>query len=405
MGLFDIFRRDDAPSLRSESEVRSLIEFPWDSTSPFSVNRVPAVSQDRALTLAPVYSAVSRIAGDISTLPVKAYRRLDDERVPMGKLPQLFDRLVTDGTIVVWLHQAMTSLLLRGNAFGLVLERDGFGFPIEIVWLDPSRVTDDGILGRPGWRFDGRPVPREDIVHLTKFVVAGQTQGLSPVGLFAQTIGIGLHASGYGSDFFANGGHPPGLFRNTEQPIPDNETAAVIKARLGAAMRTREPLVYGKDWEFTPLSVSPAEAQFLETIRANATTVASIYHVPAEMIGGDTGRSLTYSTEELNQIKYISHALRPWLVTLEAFFSALLPDRQYIRFNSDALIRTDIKTRSEVMLAELAAGVLSKDEYRKLLDRPPLPNGLGDFKETAPAVPAPPVAAVNNVVPIQKVSP
>lgn len=398
--------RKNTPALRSSDEVRTLTEdvVPWHD-SGFSVNRVAAISQDRALSLAPVYAAVDMIAGDISTLPIKAYRRQPDDRLPMTNLPQLFDRLVSSGQIVPWLHQCVTSLLLRGNAFGLVTDRDGFGFPIGITWLDPSRVQDDGVVGRTGWLYDGRPVPRESLLHIPAFVVPGQAQGLSPIGLFAQTMGVGLYAKSYGHDYFANGGTPPGVFRNTAQPIPSQDEAQIVKARLGAAIRTREPLVVGSDWEWSSISVAPAEAQFLESIRATATDIASIYHVPPEEIGGDSGKSMTYATVELNQIKYVTKALRRWLVTLESAFSAQLPDRQYVRFNADALIRADYKTRSEVLLAEVAAGLRSLDEVRKILDLPPLPNGLGDFKEPAAASPASAPVAASNVVPIQKVNP
>ncbi len=386
-------------------QTRSLVDMPWAHDTGYGVNRAQPVSQDRALSLAPVYAAVSLIAGDISTLPVKAYRYIDqDERQPMNSLPQLFERLRARGELVPWLHRCMASLLLRGNAHGLVTERDGFGFPIAIVWLDPRDMTPDLRPGREGrWLYQGRPVNTDEVVHIAKFVFPGSAEGLSPIGAFAQMIGVGLHAQAYGYDYFANGGTPPGLFRNTEQPIPDPEQAAVIKQRLGQAIRSREPLVYGRDWEYKPISVNPAEAQFLQTIKANATTVATIYHVPAERIGGETANSLTYSTVELNRIAYVQDALRPWLVVLESAFSAMLPERQYVRFNSDALIRTDIRTQHEVLIADIDAGLRSRDEVRRILDLPPLPDGLGEFGATAPiarqpADPDPPA----NVVPLAR---
>jgi HK97 family phage portal protein len=216
-------------------------------------------------------------------------------------------------------------------------------------------------------------------------------------------MGVGLYAQSFGYDYFANGGHPPGTFRNTTQDIVDQGAAAAIKARVGAAIRTREPLVYGKDWEYTPLSVSPAEAQFLETIRATATQVATIYSIPAEMIGGDTGRSMTYATVELNSIQYVQWAVRPWLATIEAALSALLPERQYVKFNADALIRTDTKTRYEVYEIARKIGLQSQNEQRRLEDLPAVPGGddhspLGT-NLTPPGTPtsgSAPVAATDN---------
>jgi len=74
----------------------------------------------------------------------------------MGALPQLFNQLATDGVLVPWLHRCVTSLGLRGNAFGLVVSRDGFGFPTAIEWLDPTDVMVDERPGQTGWLWRGR---------------------------------------------------------------------------------------------------------------------------------------------------------------------------------------------------------------------------------------------------------
>ena len=54
-----------------------------------------------------------------------------------------------------------------------------------------------------------------------------------------------------------------------------------------------------------------------------------------------------YSTQEQSTLQMIE-ALRPWLVRLEHAFFALLPANRYVRFDSDALLKTDLKTRTEI---------------------------------------------------------
>jgi HK97 family phage portal protein len=347
------------------------------------------ISQSRALTLSYVFAAVRVIAGTISTLPLKGYRDLGDSRAPMATLPKLFEDLRTAGQLRPWLHRFFTSLALRGNAFGLIISRDGFGFPTVIDWLDPSAVTvNDAVPGRPEFVFNGRLVRREDIVHVPWFPLAGQTLGLSPISAFARTLGIGLHTEAYGSDWFAGGGFPPGTFRNTEKQLVSAEEAEVLKARLVSSIRSRKPVVFGRDWEYNPISVPPGESQFLETIKATATQVAHIYGIPPEEIGGETGSSMTYATVELNQIK-LAGALRQWMVAFEDVMFGLLPERQYVRFNADALVRTDLKTRWEVNKIRVELGVASRDEIRAQEDQTPLPDGQGsDFTPAAKSSPA-----------------
>ena len=359
------------PFRRERTEARSILDLPWNTgAAPHT-----AVTQDRALSLIPVYSANRLLAGTVSTLPLKAYRRVGDERQPMSAMPQLFRQLEEVGELQPWLHRCMTSLGLRGNAYGLITSRDGMQFPSQIEWLNPTEVSvDDTVPGRPAWFWRGRRVEREDVLHIPWFTLPGQTQGLSPIGAFAATINAGLSAGQYGADWFAAGGVPPGKFKNTQQTVTQDQATA-IKARLLSAIRTREPLVYGADWEYEPLSVAPAEAQFIESQKLTATQIASIYGIPPEMIGGESGNSLTYANVEQQQINFLMLTLRPWLVTLEHAFSAILPDRQYVRFNGDAVIRADIKTRWETYRVGLETGVLSRNEVRQMEDRAPIPGG------------------------------
>jgi HK97 family phage portal protein len=158
------------------------------------------------------------------------------------------------------------------------------------------------------------------------------------------------------------------------------EEAQAIKARLVNAIRSRQPLVHGKDWEFTPISVPLEDSQFLDTMKATTNQVAAIYGIPAEMMGGQTGTSMTYNTVEQNGLNFVTFALRPWLVLLETAFSALLPDKQYVKFNVDALIRTDTLSRHNIYKIDREIGLRSIDEIRALEDLTPLPNGKGqDF--------------------------
>lgn len=367
------------------TEQRTIETLPWSYGGSIGS---AVVTQERALSLAPVFAAVRILAGTVSTLPLKAYRRSGDQRVPMGSLPQLFAQRADEGSLVPWLHECMVSLVLRGNAYGLITARDGFGFPTGIEWLNPSDVTVDDYRStiRPVWYWKGREVPRDDVVHIPWFKIPGRVEGLSPIAAHAAMIGLGLHSREYGSTWFENGGFPPGTFQNVAQTVP-SEVADAAKARITSAIRTGQPLVYGSDWKYDPISVPPNEAQFVEAMRMNANDVAAVYGLPPEDVGGSRGGSLTYSTVELNQLDR-TLAIRPWLVTLEHKFASLLPERQYVRFNADAIVRTDLKTRWEVNQIRVGMGAANLDEIRVQEDETPLPNGAGQEYNTPAAAAA-----------------
>jgi HK97 family phage portal protein len=373
-------------------EQRTIGGVPWQPFVPFGQGGPvhPSryhIGQDHALRLSPLYGAVKLLADGVASLPLKIYRNVDGKTVPWTG-PSLFDKPAPQGTYYDWVHQCMQALLLHGNALGYVTSRDGFGFPQQIVWLPPEHcdIIDDETQDfanpvRPRFYYFGRQLDPADLLHVRAFTMAGHTAALSPLGAFKALIEGGLDQQSYSKMWFANGGFPPGTFKNAELEV-DADQSRAIRAQLTETMRLRQPLVYGRDWDYSPISVKPEEAQFVETVRLTATEFASIYQVPPEMIGGSRGDSMTYANQEQAVNSLITFSLRPWLVRLETAFFDILPAGRYARFNCDAMIRTDTMTRYQTHQIARAAGWLTDNEIRDIEDRPPLPGSIGN--ETLP---------------------
>lgn len=365
---------------RRKAERRTIGTVPW-STGDDALVAPRRVDFDRAASFGAVFGAWRYLGDQIATLPVHAYRDLGDRRQRMQSLPVLFQQPAAQGTLTDWLYRAVIAMASRGNAVGLVTSRDGFGFPTGIEWTNPDdwRVDDQppqASLARPRWYYLGREIPRDEVVHIPWFPVPGRTWGLSPMGAYAATVAAALGAQEYAASWFAGGGAPPGTYKNEAQTL-DKDQADEVKARLVKAIRTRQPIVYGRDWTYTPISINPEEAQFIESQQLGASQIAAIYGIPPEKVGGQAGGSLTYNTVELNQIAAQTDAVRPWVSKLEAKFFQLLPERQYVRFALEAHLRTDVKTRYEVYEIARRIGLQSVNEQRELEDMEPLPAGQG----------------------------
>jgi len=373
---------------RRRTERRDITDVPWDVGGPSSIQ----VTQDRALTLAPVYAANRHIADNISSLPLQPFRKVENTRRPMSSLPQLFEIMDDEGVLNDWVFTALTSLALRGNAVGLVTVRDGMGFPIVVNWLPMHEIhVDDENPVRPIWYWKGRRLDPTELVHIPWFTIPGKVLGLSPIEAYALTISSGIQAQQYGNDWFTAGGIPPGRFKNSAKTIPKKESDE-IKARLVTAIRSRKPLVYGADWDYEPITIPPEQAQFIQTMKLTANQVAAIYGLNPTEVGGEAANSQEYTNEEHRQTRRMQD-LRPWMVRLERKFSSWLPDRQYVRFNADAVIRADLKTRHEVYRIDREIGLTNVDEIRALEELPPLPSGQGkDYTplgaSAAPVAPA-----------------
>lgn len=176
--------------------------------------------------------------------------------------PCFFDKPSVTGTAFDWIFAGLVSLILHGNAWGLITGLDGYGFPTGIEWIPPEHVwvendqkqpmnplrTKVFVYGREmSWTWlDGKP---PELFHVRAFTLPGRLEGLSLLRAFALTIMAGQEAQRYGTDWYRAGGFPPGTFRNKEIEI-DPDQAAQIRAMLVASLRRREPLVYGRDWDY-----------------------------------------------------------------------------------------------------------------------------------------------------------
>jgi hypothetical protein len=196
----------------------------------------------------------------------------------------------------------MTSLLLHGNAWGLITGRDGYGYPTGIEWIPPHLVDVQDDAQQP-WNpmrarvyVQGRLMSdwRNEMFHVKGYALAGRVEGISPLRAFVLTVMSGIESSKYGADWFQAGGFPSGVFRNQEQEV-SLEDAREIRESLMEAIIGHKPLVIGRDWDYKPVSVPPSEAQFLEATQMNATQLAAIYGLPPDRVGGRRGDSLTYS--------------------------------------------------------------------------------------------------------------
>jgi HK97 family phage portal protein len=342
---------------------------------PWNVGGLSAetVTQDRALGLPAVMASVRHIADFGSTLPLKGYRQVGEDRVPMATLPKLFEDLRSAGDLIPWLSCGLASLVVHGNAIGLIIERDGFGFPTSVQWVAKSRVHVDDSSGLGRWFIDGRAVDRSTIVHIPWLTVPGRTLALSPLETYAATVNAGLGAQAYGSQWFDNGGVPPGTFKNSQKTITP-AMSEEIRDRLTSSIRTGKPLVYGTDWDFNAISIPPNQAQFVETQKLTANQIAAIYGIEPQEIGGEAANGLTYNNEELRQTKRLAN-MRPYLTRFEHAFASWLPSAQYVKFNGDAIIRADIKTRYETYQIARQIGLLTVNEERALEELPPVAGG------------------------------
>jgi len=332
------------------------------------------------LQSAAVWSATTLVARVLASVPLDTFRETADGARPLPN-PKAVEDLGGEGYGTEdWIFQYLMSKQLRGNAVGRVASRDpDSGRPSQIVLYHPDEAVGwrDRTTGAPTWRISGRQVPVDEIWHSRTYPIPGELMGMSPVAYHFLTIGQNLAATRFGLQFFTDSGHPTYVYRNTESTIDPNQATASKAKIMAATHGNREPLVMGKGWDKPEaIQVAPEDSQLLETQGYSAADCCRIFGPGlAEILGYETGGSLTYANRVDRSTDLLTFTFDPWLVQLERLFTSLVPRGQYVRFNRSALLRMTAMDRWKVHEIALRTKARSINEVRDDEDWRPVPWG------------------------------
>lgn len=355
-------------------ETRSLfaeppVPGPGQSTGA-SLRSVSLTKAESALAKVAIFAAVNLIASTTEQLPGGVFSGIGSS-VRVRNTPDWLMDLGGQGQGTPdWLWQLMYCWALRGNATGLIVSRDATrGTATGIVLQHPDDVSYSvDSSGRGVWRFRGVEQNPANVWHKRIYPVPGRVLGLSPIAVHATTISQGLYAQNFGAQWFLDGAHPSAILSNDRVGEIKAPEANTVKQRFLASVRgTREPVVLGGGWKYQQVQIAPAESQFIETQNLTSAECARIYGpgMP-ELLGYESGGSMTYANISQRSVDLLKYTLNPWLVRAERAISELLPAPQSYRFDRDALLATDAQTRWETNMLALKSGAKTINEVRSV---------------------------------------
>lgn len=334
------------------------------------------VSEFTALHLPVVYACVNRIANPVSRFPLKMYRELPDGRrhvvtaeehpfaARLGLRPndQMSSRTLR--------KTAQAHALLWGNGY-LEVERNGRDQAVGLYPLQPNVTRPVKERGDYFFRssIDGRGVElaHRDVIHIMDQSQDGFI-GISQIAMARQAVGWGLAMEEFGSKFFANdaksGGflmHPGRLSskahenvrgKGGEQRAAPENPASRIEAQ-GGLDNAHKVKVLEEGMKFVPTTIPPEDAQFLGSREFQIAEIARIYDVPLILLQSqDKQTSFGAGIEQL-MIGFVRQTIDPWVNAWEQELNwKLFTDEEkaagyYVKFNMNALLRGDMKTRAD----------------------------------------------------------
>jgi HK97 family phage portal protein len=322
---------------------------------------------DMAFQVPTVWACINLIAGSISSMPLETFRRTTEPGAVPKRIPDpaLIVKPDDDMTQSEWIHMLVVSLLARGNGIG-VIGRDSNLYPRTNHLLHPDlvRIAVDKDTGRITYtnRVTNREIPPGNVWHIRGLTLPGTRVGLSPISYAAATLGLDLASRRFASQFFDGDGVPKAIIRADQQL--NQEQSRSLKDRFMASVRGREPMVMGMGLEYQQIQVHPEESQFLATQQANVAQIARYFGVPAAMVDGPAGGGMQYSNTEQRGLEFLTYTLGHWLRRIEDAISALLPNGQFVKFNTRSILRLDAETQAKVDLQRVAAKIEAPSEIR-----------------------------------------
>lgn len=372
----------------SDGEARSV----WP-VGPFKVvaSQIATVFSDGApstlegsMQVVAVRSAVDLLASLATELPFGVYSGSEGARRKWGTPGNLLDPAGDGHGVEDWGYQLLTSWLLRGNAYGDVIEGDPFGQLDQVTLYHPDRVSgwEDPQTGDVTWTVNGQNAEEAGVklLHSRVNPVPGVVLGLSPVQLHGAELGLSISSLRFGQQWFADGAHPSGILSNSETDI-NKEQGETAKKRFLAALRgRREPLVLGKGWKWDSIQVNPNESQFLETRGYSAAECCRIFGPAiAETLGYETKQKMTYSNRVDRAQDFLTLALDRWLRRYERMLSRFLPSSKYVLIDRDYLLIMNMLERYQAYERAAKIGLRTINDMRGKEHQPPVPWGDKPF--------------------------
>jgi len=354
------------------------------------------VGETSALGLSALYRALSLVSGTLASLPLNSWRDTGDGQ--REKVSSVFDD--PDGpdhqTVYEWKESAFLHLMLHGKAGALKVRTEAGSLvrlplchplsfsvcqptideyrtgklPLGGVWFD--LMLNDGTQVR----LDG-----QDFWYVPAASLGGQV-GISLLTYARQSLATSIAADKAAAKMFASGALLSGIASLADDADPLEDVPA-IRQELNRNVLGHENAgtiaLVNRRLNFTPWTMTAQQAQFIEARAFQIEEISRWTGVPPHLLM-QTDKQTSWGTGVDEQNRGLSKfVLGHWAQRFEQRASRLLARPRWAEFDFAGLERPNYAVESQIDLAEVAAGVMTADEYRAKRGRPALP------KEPAPA--------------------
>lgn len=350
-----------------------------------------AVTERSAMQMTAVYSCVRILSEAVAGLPLHFYRYTDDggkeKAIDHPLYSLLHDEPNPEMTSFVFRETLMTHLLLWGNAYAQII-RNGKNEIIALYPLMPNKMdVSRDKSGQLYYTYVTQPeeahtmkgtvvyLNPSEVLHIPGLGFDGLV-GYSPIAMAKNAIGMAIACEEYGAKFFANGAAPGGVLEHPGTIKDPQRVRESWQSTFGGSGNSNKIAVLEEGMKYTPIGISPEQAQFLETRKFQINEIARIFRVPPHMVG-DLEKS-SFSNIEQQSLEFVKYTLDPWIVRWEQSIrrALLTPEEKkkyFVKFNLEGLLRGDYQSRMNGYAIGRQNGWMSANDIRELENQDKIP--------------------------------
>ena len=331
------------------------------------------VNESTALTISTVYACTYKIASTVASLGLEVYERNGREIQPANVHPA-YDvvkyRPNEYQTAYEFWETIVSMAVLHGCGYALI-ERDNRGYVTNLIALDYYDVDRKFVNGQPVFS-----VKNVGMVQAENMLEICNLQRKSPIRLHRENLGLAKAAEEFGAEYFGSGGQMTGIL-SSDQPLK-KEQMDLIQGSWNAAQQQAGTKLLPFGFKYSRISISPDEAQFIQTRKFQAEEICRIFSVPPTLVQLES--QTTYNNVEQQNLQFARHTISPWTKRIEQEIDRkLIQSRErpdiYSKFSLNDLYRGDMQTRASFYTQMLQNGVLNINEVRMKEDMNPTEGG------------------------------
>ena len=345
--------------------------------------------QGTAMNVATVYGCVDVLAGAVSSLPIMFEKKKGDVYVK--------DEGLTNYLLNVQPCEYMSApdmwrivvqdLLLDGNAYIIPKKDKETGEVWRLSRANPTSVMHNTISNTYNVSDIEAAISgtysENEIIHIKNFTRDGKTgiSTLSFARISSETALCGEHET---LNRFRNGGNVRGIVSDDAEGVrgfgeyQDEElakTAESIDEKFSSGQKIVSMPGAAK---FSPITLSSADMQFLESRKFNAHDICRFFRVHPQYLFFDTASN--YKSAEMANVAFLSTTLNPLLKKIEMELTRkLIPMRHIgkyrIRFDREGVFAADLDSKSKYLQSMVGVGMYTVNELRAKENRPSVEGG------------------------------